>query len=169
MEPEGSSPHSKAAITCRYSEPDKSMYQMIIPSPRPCEMFRNIYGEELLTPCPASKDHPLSAVHDCLCNIFAASVHTGGRSSIRNMRTRRVMVTGTHLSLIVTVLLYSLVWYGGSYTMGTGSYPGVKRPGHDADHPPPSKCRGQERVGLYLYSPSGPSWPYGSTFTLQIL
>ena len=23
---------------------------------------------------------------------------------------------------------------------------------------PPSKCRGQERVGLYLYSPSGPSW-----------
>ena len=25
--------------------------------------------------------------------------------------------------------------------------------------PPPSKCGGQERVGLYLYSPSGPSWP----------
>ena len=27
------------------------------------------------------------------------------------------------------------------------------------NHPPPSKCRGHERVGLYLYSPSGPSWP----------
>ena len=37
-----------------------------------------------------------------------------------------------------------------SCTMGTGSFPGVKRPGRGADHPPPSKCRGQERVGLYL-------------------
>ena len=26
---------------------------------------------------------------------------------------------------------------------------GVKRPGRDADHPPPAKCRGQERVELY--------------------
>ena len=43
--------------------------------------------------------------------------------------------------------------------MGTGSFPGVKRPGRGADHPPPSKCRSQERVRLYLYSPSGPSWP----------
>ena len=46
-----------------------------------------------------------------------------------------------------------------SCTMGTGSFPGVKRPGRGADHPPPSKCRGHERVGLYLCSPSGPSWP----------
>ena len=44
-------------------------------------------------------------------------------------------------------------------TMGTGSFPGVKLPGRGADPPPPSKCRGQERVGLYLYSPYGPSWP----------
>ena len=50
--------------------------------------------------------------------------------------------------------------YPASCTMGTGSFPGVKRPGRGADHPPPSKCRGQERVGLYLYPPpSGPSWP----------
>ena len=43
---------------------------------------------------------------------------------------------------------------------------GVKRPGRGADQPPPSKFRGQERVELYLYSPSGPSWPViGSTFT----
>ena len=46
-----------------------------------------------------------------------------------------------------------------SCTMGTGSFSGVKRPGRGADHPPPSKRRGYERVGLYLYSPSGPSWP----------
>jgi hypothetical protein len=46
-----------------------------------------------------------------------------------------------------------------SCTMGTGSFPGVKRPGRGADHPPLSKRRGHERVGLYLYSPSGLSWP----------
>ena len=45
--------------------------------------------------------------------------------------------------------------YPASFTMGTGSFPGVKRPGRGADHPPPSKCRGQERVGLYLYTPLG--------------
>ena len=43
--------------------------------------------------------------------------------------------------------------------MGTGSIPGVKLSGRGADHPPPTKRRGHERVGLYLYSPSGPSWP----------
>ena len=46
-----------------------------------------------------------------------------------------------------------------SYTMGTRSFLGVKWPGRGADHPPPSKCRGHERVELYLYSPSGPLWP----------
>ena len=36
---------------------------------------------------------------------------------------------------------------------------GVKRPGRGIDHPPPSSAKVQERVELYLYSPSGPSWP----------
>ena len=49
--------------------------------------------------------------------------------------------------------------YPVSCTMGTGSFPGVKRPRRGADHPPSSKCRDQERVGLYLCSSSGPSWP----------
>ena len=44
-------------------------------------------------------------------------------------------------------------------TMRTESFPGVKRPGRGADHPPPSKHRGHETVELYLYSPSGPQWP----------
>ena len=46
-----------------------------------------------------------------------------------------------------------------SYTMGTGSFPGVKRPGRAVDHPPPSSAEVKQRVQLYLYSPSGPSWP----------
>jgi len=46
-----------------------------------------------------------------------------------------------------------------SCTMGTGSFPGVKRPGCGVDHPPTSSADVKERVELYLYSPYGPSWP----------
>jgi len=46
-----------------------------------------------------------------------------------------------------------------SYTMGIRSFLEVKRPGRDVDHPPPSSTEVKERVELYLYSPSGPSWP----------
>ena len=45
------------------------------------------------------------------------------------------------------------------YTMGTGSFPGLKRPGRGVDHPPPSSAEVKGRVELYLYSNSGPSWP----------
>ena len=33
------------------------------------------------------------------------------------------------------------------------------RPGPGVDHPPPSVAEVKERVELYLYSPSGTSWP----------
>jgi hypothetical protein len=46
-----------------------------------------------------------------------------------------------------------------SCTMGTRSFPGVKRPGRDVDHPPQSSAEIKERVELYFYSPSGPSSP----------
>ena len=68
----------------------------------PCEYFlTNVFhGETLLAPRPTPKleDHPSSAVRECLFNIFAATFHIGGRSSIRNLRTRHAVVTGTHLS-----------------------------------------------------------------------
>ena len=70
----------------------------------PCEYFLTgfFHGEVLLAPHPTPKleDHPSSAVRDCLFDIFAAALHIGGCSSIRNLRTRRAMVTGTDLSLI---------------------------------------------------------------------
>jgi hypothetical protein len=46
-----------------------------------------------------------------------------------------------------------------SYTMGTGSVLGVKRPGRGVNHPPPPSAEVKERVELYLFSPFGPSWP----------
>jgi hypothetical protein len=70
--------------------------------PTLCQFHNMIpfYGEELLAPRPTPKleDHPLSAVRYCLFNVFAATLHIGGRSSIRNLRTRHEVLTGTHLS-----------------------------------------------------------------------
>jgi len=42
--------------------------------------------------------------------------------------------------------------------MGTASYPGVNLPGRGVYHPLPSSVEVKERVQLYFYSPSGPSW-----------
>ena len=44
-----------------------------------------------------------------------------------------------------------------SYTMGMGSFPGVKRPGHGVDHPPPSSAEIEGRVDIPLL-PLGNSW-----------
>ena len=46
-----------------------------------------------------------------------------------------------------------------SYTMGTGSILGLKRPECGVDHPPASSAEVKKRVELYLYSHFGPSWP----------
>jgi hypothetical protein len=40
-----------------------------------------------------------------------------------------------------------------SYTMGTGSFPGVKRPARGVDNPPSSSAEVKERVELYTCSP----------------
>ena len=46
-----------------------------------------------------------------------------------------------------------------SYTMNTGSFPGIKQPGRGIDRSPPSSAEVKERVELYHHSPLGPSWP----------
>jgi hypothetical protein len=46
-----------------------------------------------------------------------------------------------------------------SYTMGTGSFLGIKQPGHGVEHPLPSSAEVKEGVELHLYSLSGLSWP----------
>ena len=46
-----------------------------------------------------------------------------------------------------------------TYTTGTGSFPGVKRPGRGVNHPPLSSAEVEGRVELYTCSLSGLSWP----------
>jgi len=53
-------------------------FQGIWPSPRPCVTLRNKlvllhWGYVILSPNSLAEDHPLSAVRDCLFNIFAAT------------------------------------------------------------------------------------------------
>jgi len=45
-----------------------------------------------------------------------------------------------------------------SYTAGTMLFPGVKKPECGVYHQPPSSAGVKERVELFLYSPSVPSW-----------
>jgi hypothetical protein len=49
--------------------------------------------------------------------------------------------------------------HSASCTMGTGSFPGVKRPRRGGDHPPQTSAEVKERVELYLHPSFGPSWP----------
>ena len=66
----------------------------------------------------------------------------------------------------ISSILTDRPWgYPSSYTRGTESFPGVKRPGRDVDHPLPSSAEVKERVELYLYSTSGTSLTL--RFTLQ--
>jgi hypothetical protein len=49
--------------------------------------------------------------------------------------------------------------HSASYTMCTGSFPGVKRLGRGVDLLRPSGAEVKERVQLYIYSICGRSWP----------
>ena len=55
------------------------------------------------------------------------------------------------------------------YNGFSASFPGVKRPGSGVNHPHPPSAEVKERVELYIYSPSGPSWcVLGRTLPLPV-
>jgi len=54
--------------------------------------------------------------------------------------------------------------HSASYTMGTGSVPGVERPGREINHIPPSSAEIEERIELNHFYPSDPSWLVTFTF-----
>jgi hypothetical protein len=59
----------------------------------------------------------LSVVRDCIFNVFLPTLHIGGRSTIRNLRTRHVVLTGNHSHNVVRVMR----WVGHVARMGNSS------------------------------------------------
>jgi hypothetical protein len=105
MEPRDSLPNSQKFTTCLYPE---------------CDM---LYGELLaLRPPPKLEDHLLSDVRDCLFNKFVAILHTGRRSSIRNLRMHVAVVTGSHLSRIYQHAFSFMVEYFSTVKMEEASF-----------------------------------------------
>jgi hypothetical protein len=110
-----------AFITARHLS--LSWAQRASPRPWPCKIFRNMinfYGERFLPP-----PQPLTwRTTPCRLSTTAYSVYSqlssisGGRSSIRNLRTRHAVVTGTHLSRDGDPLI---TWRGPTYQV-TGSH-----------------------------------------------
>ena len=54
-----------------------------------------------------------------------------------------------------------------SYTMETGSVPGLKRPGREINHITQSSAEIEERIELNHFYPSDPSWLVTFTFTFM--
>jgi len=105
--------------------------------------LNKVFNREVLLaprPTPKLEDHPLSAVRDCLFNLFAATLLIGGRSSIRNLRTRHAVVTGNHYTAQPLIQ-----W--------------VKLPGACCVHPLSFTADIKETIQVALCSPSGTCWP----------
>jgi hypothetical protein len=81
MEPESPSPYPQVPTTCLDSWVILNMW-----------FLRR--GVVSTSPNPQAGSPPLIG---CLFNLFTATLHIGGRSSIRNLRTRHAVVTGTHI------------------------------------------------------------------------
>ena len=58
-------------------------------------------------PTPKLEDHTLSAVLDYLFDIFATILHIGGRFSTHNLRSHRVVVTGTQIVIDFVFTLWN--------------------------------------------------------------
>jgi hypothetical protein len=91
--------------------------------------------------------------------LFCKGIYTPkcGRDSVVGIETERsgdrILVGG-----VSVLVLTGPGAHPASYNMGTGSSPWVKRPGRGVNNSPSSTAEVKERVGLYVYSHSGPSW-----------
>ena len=87
---------------------------------------------------------------------------TAGLGALKKIKISCPFREWNHDFLVLYPVIYNFV--------GTRSFPGVKRPGRRVDHPPTSSAEVKERIELYLYSPSGPSWlVLGRTLPLPII
>jgi len=83
--------------------------QRIDPSPRPCEMFLNVPTFTVRS-CLAPRPKRSWSTTSCRVSATTHWIYlqlpsiSGGRSSIRKLRTRHAVLTGTHLSRNYVVL-----------------------------------------------------------------
>jgi hypothetical protein len=54
--------------------------------------------------------------------------------------------------IIIIIIIINIQWVTRALSLG------VKRPGREADHSPPSSAEVKEWVELYIHSPNTPSW-----------
>jgi hypothetical protein len=86
----------------------------------------------------------------CVC-VWAGIVQSVAKS-LRGRRSGDRIPVGARFSAAVKTGTGA---YPDSYTMGTGSFPGVNRPLRDVDHPPLCSAEVKEIVDLYICSPMG--------------
>jgi hypothetical protein len=87
----------------------------------------------------------------------------GIAQSVRDGRSGDRIPVGTRFSAHVQTAPGA---HPASYTMGTASFPGIKRPGRGVDHPPNLTPRLKKEYSYTSNSTSGPSWTVlGRTFT----
>ena len=87
-------------------------------------------------------------VNVLICSVFFT--HVGRNSySLRAGRSGDRIPVGARFSAAVQTGPGA---HPSSCTMGTGSFPGVKRPGCGVDHLPPASAEIKERVEIYVYS-----------------
>jgi hypothetical protein len=108
---------SRQSATCPYREPDRScLYRRISPVPSLLCLVRNMvkflrWGIVRTSPNPKAESPPLVGCPRLLIQYIRSYRSLSGvRSSIRKLRTRPAMVTGTHLSLDINFELSTLIW-----------------------------------------------------------
>jgi hypothetical protein len=113
--------------------------------------------------CVVCATHRNNTSHNLVCILFYTSCHStsfifcraspkGGpgqpsqySNSLQAGRSRDRIPVGARFSAPVQTGPGA---HPASYTVGTGSFPGVKQPGRGIDHPPPSSAEVKERVEL---------------------
>jgi hypothetical protein len=91
-------------------------------------------------------------------NIVDTARGSGQRSHNDSLRAGRFRESNPGRARFSTPIQTSSRAHPAFYTMGKGSFPGVKPPGRGVKHPPTYSAKVKERVELQLHIPSLPSW-----------